>query len=140
MFRRHRSGLARRSHPTTAHEGIGAVQFRVPPDTRVFLRLGVTDLRLAFEGLSQLVVKLFCQEPTGGHLFVFCNRARNRVRCLFWDGSGLWVATKRVERGTIDWPKANEQTSELNNKQLQLLLEGFELRSRKGWYRREPQR
>ena len=116
------------------------MQFTVPADTRVFLKVGVTDLRLAFEGLSQLVVKVIREEPTSGHLFVFCNRARNRVRCLFWDGSGLWVATKRVERGTIDWPKSGEQASEVNSKQLQLLLEGFELRSRKGWYRREPQR
>ena len=112
------------------------MQFTVPTDTRVFLKTGVTDLRLAFEGLSHLVVKVIREEPTGGHLFVFCNRARNRVRCLFWDGSGLWVATKRVETGTIDWPKKGEYASEVNGKQLQLLLEGFELRSRKGWYRR----
>ncbi len=86
------------------------MQFTVPPDTRVFLKVGVTDLRLAFEGLSQLVVKVIREEPTGGHLF--CNRARNRVRCLFWDGSGLWVATKRVEAGTLDWPKKGEPASE----------------------------
>ena len=59
------------------------MQFTVPPDTRVFLRTGITDLRLAFEGLSQLVVKVIHSEPTSGHLFVFCNRGRNRVRCLF---------------------------------------------------------
>jgi transposase len=112
------------------------MQFTVPPDTRVYLRAGVTDLRLQFEGLSQLVVQVLHGEPTGGHLFVFSNRGRNRVRCLFWDGSGMWVATKRVERGTIEWPKVGCGASEVSAEQLKLLLEGFELKSRSGWYRR----
>ena len=112
------------------------MQFTVPPDTRVYLRVGVTDLRLAYEGLSHLVVKVIKSEPTSGHLFVFCNRARNKVRCRFWDGSGLWVATKRVESGTLDWPKSGDAAQEVNAKQLMMLIEGFETRSRRGWYRR----
>lgn len=110
--------------------------FAIDSTTRVFLRSGATDLRLAFEGLRALVVNVIRQEPTSGHLFMFCNRARNRVRCLYWDGSGLWVATKRLEGGTFAWPKSDAGASEINLKQLQLLLEGFELKSRKGWYRR----
>jgi len=110
--------------------------FGVAGDTRVFLRTGPTDLRLAFEGLSALVANVIRQQPTSGHLFVFCNRARNRVRCLFWDGSGLWVATKRLERGTFAWTRNDRGAVEVDPKQLQLLLEGFELRTRKGWYRR----
>ena len=119
------------------------MQFSIPKDTRVFLRTGVTDLRLGFEGLRTLVANVIRQEPTGGHLFVwghlfvFCNRARNRIRCLFWDGSGLWVATKRLEAGTFDWPKQSRGGAEVSARQLQLLLEGIELRERKGWYRRK---
>jgi transposase len=120
----------------TARRRIAGVQFTVPAETRVFLRCGVTDLRLAFDGLSQMVVNVIRESPTSGHLFVFCNRARNRVRCLFWDGSGLWVATKRVEGGTLDWPKNGANAAEVSSKQLQLLIEGFELKSRNGWYRR----
>jgi transposase len=112
------------------------MQFTVPPDSRVFLRTGVTDLRLGFEGLRLLVINTIKQQPTSGNVFVFCNRARTRARCMFWDGSGLWVATKRLEAGTLDWPKNGSDVAEVNSKQLQLLLEGFELRSRKGWYRR----
>ena len=67
------------------------MQFTVPKDTRVFLRKGPTDLRLGFDGLRALVVNVIKEEPTSGHLFVFCNRVRNRLRCLFWDGSGLWL-------------------------------------------------
>lgn len=113
------------------------MQFSIPKDTRVFLRTGVTDLRLGFEGLRTLVANVIRQEPTSGHLFVFCNRARNRLRCLFWDGSGLWVATKRLEAGTFDWPKQSRGGAEVSPRQLQLLLEGIELRERKGWYRRK---
>lgn len=112
------------------------MQFGVAGNTRVFLRSGPTDLRFGFEGRRALVVNVIGQEPTDGHLFVFCNRARNRMRCLFWGGSGLWVATKRLETGTFDWPKHGSGAAEVNAKQLQLLLEGFELRTRKGWYRR----
>lgn len=111
------------------------MQFTVPAETRVFLRIGVTDLRLSFEGLRGLAVNVIKEEPTSGHLFVFCNRAKNRIRCLFWDGSGLWVATKRLETGTFDWPKGSGATP-VSPKQLHLLLEGFEVRTRKGWYRR----
>ncbi|MEA3182863.1 MAG: transposase [Gammaproteobacteria bacterium] len=58
-------------------------------ETRVFIRTGVTDLRLSFEGLCGLVVNVIKQEPTSGHIFAFCNRGRSRVKCLHWDGRGL---------------------------------------------------
>lgn len=105
--------------------------------TRAYLRTGSTDLRLSFEGLYALVTRVILQDPKSGHLFVFCNRARNRVKVLYWDGSGLWVCAKRLESGTFDWPKHNGSVAEMNCAQLQLLLEGFELRSRRGWYRRD---
>ncbi len=110
--------------------------FGLTRETRVFLRTGATDLRLSFEGLSGLVVNVIRQQPTSGHVFCFCNRARNRVKCLLWDGSGLWVCAKRIERGTLAWPASESAVAEMNGAQLQLLLEGFEVTSRRGWYRR----
>lgn len=105
--------------------------------TRVFLKCGVTDGRLSFEGLRALAVNVIRQDPLAGHLLVFCNGRRNRIRCLYWDGSGFWVAAKRLERATFDWPHSEEAVAEMSLPQLRLLLEGFELRSRRGWYRRE---
>jgi transposase len=105
-------------------------------ETRVFVKTGATDLRLAFEGLRAMVVNVIRQSPTSGHVFAFCNRARNRVRCLYWDGSGLWLCTKRIESGTVDWPKDEAGAMEMNGVQLRLLLQGLELKSRRGWYRR----
>jgi transposase len=106
-------------------------------ETRVFVKTGATDLRLSFEGLRNLVVNVIRQDPTTcGQVFAFCNRAKNRVKCLYFDGSGLWVAAKRIERGTVAWPKDEAAVAQMNGAQLQLLLTGFEIRSRRGWYRR----
>jgi transposase len=110
--------------------------FGLTRETRVFLKTGVTDLRLSFEGLRGLVVNVIRQDFASGHVFCFCNRAKNRVKCLVWDGSGLWVCAKRIERGTLAWPKDEAAVTEMNGAQLQLLLEGFELKSRPRWYRR----
>ena len=60
------------------------------PATRIFLAAGATDLRKSFDGLSELVRQRFGQDPLSGHLFVFTNRRKNRIKLLYWDGSGLW--------------------------------------------------
>ena len=111
--------------------------FGLTSETRVFLRTGVTDLRLNFEGLRALVINVIGEEPLSGHLFCFCNRPRNRIKCLIWDGSGFWVCAKRLERATFDWPNTREAAARMNLANLQLLVAGFELKSRRGWYRRE---
>ena len=69
--------------------------------TRVYLAAGATDLRKSFEGLSGLVRHRLKEDPLSGHLFVFANRGRNRVKVLYWDGSGLWVCAKRLEQGPL---------------------------------------
>lgn len=74
--------------------------------------------------------------PFSGHLFVFTNRLRNRVKVLFFDGSGLWVCAKRLERGTFGWPEGEGVSCSLRPEQLQLLLHGMEGTSRRRWYRR----
>jgi hypothetical protein len=71
-----------------------------------------------------------------GHLFVFTNRQRNRVKVLFFDGSGLWICAKRLERGTFGWPEGEGASCSLRPEQLQLLLHGMEGTSRRRWYRR----
>jgi transposase len=102
--------------------------------TRVFLRSGPTDLRLGFEGLYAVVEQQLCQDPLSGHVFVFCNRARTRVKLLGWDGSGLWLSAKRLERGTFGWPQSGDQ--ELDLAALQALLAGLQVEGRRDWYRK----
>jgi transposase len=109
--------------------------FGLSEQTRVFLKTGVTDGRLGIDGLRGLVSNVLRQDVLAGYVFAFCNGRRNRVRCLLFDGSGFWLATKRLERATFDWPKDEAAVAQMSLAQLRLLLEGFELRSRRGWRR-----
>jgi transposase len=77
------------------------------------------------------------QDPLSGHWFVFTNAERNRVKVLFWDGSGLWVCAKRLERGRFSWPRADQAAGQwLRSEELLALLSGLEVRQKAGWYRR----
>ena len=76
------------------------------PTTRVWLAAGATDLRAGFDRLCILAQSVLGQQASSGHLFVFCNAARTRVRILYFDGTGLWLLTKKLERGRFAWPAA----------------------------------
>lgn len=106
--------------------------FGASPQTRVHLCEGTSDLRRSFEGLSALVKTQLREDPISGHLFVFTNRTHSRIKILYWDGSGLWVCTKRLEAGTFRWP---EKGGVIDMAALQALLSGYEIRTRRGWYR-----
>ena len=115
--------------------------FAIGPATRIYLATGATDLRQGFEGLYGLVRERLQLEPLSGHLFIFCNKERNRTKVLFWDGSGLWVCTKRLEKGRFSWPSREDQQERvrLTHEELALLLGGIEVgrTRRKNWYRKE---
>lgn len=95
--------------------------------TRVYLAAGATDMRKGFEGLHGLVRDRFQCEPLSGHIFVFSNAQRNRLKLLFWDGSGLSVCAKRLEKGRFRWPKAEGEKVFLSQEELALLLGGIDL-------------
>lgn len=109
--------------------------------TRIYLAVGATDMRKGFEGLHGLVRDRLGLEPTSGHLFLFCNRPKNRLKVLFWDGSGFWLCAKRMERGRFSWPDMKKESVRvaLTQEELSLLLGGIELvqTRRKNWYRKE---
>lgn len=84
-------------------------------------------MRKSFNGLYALVAGTLEADPMSGHLFVFCNRRRDRIKILYYDGSGLWVCAKRLEKGTFNWPKQREGAVELTQAQLNLLLGGIDL-------------
>jgi len=105
------------------------------PATRVFLALAPIDGRKSFNGLSTLVTETLEQEPTSGFLFVFINKARNRLKILFWDGSGLILYTKRLERGTFALMVGEGKSLSLRPEELTLLIHGMESNSRRPWHR-----
>ena len=78
--------------------------------TRIYLAVGSTDMRKGFEGLYGLVRDQLGLDPLSGHLCLFCNKGRNRLKVLYWDGSGLWICAKRLERGRFSWPSDGERT------------------------------
>jgi transposase len=118
--------------------------------TKIFLATGATDLRKSFDTLSGVVRSWQSAshggdtnvtedvDPLSGHLFVFCNRRRDRIKVLFFDGTGLWICAKRLERGSFNWPGDSEQTGKvtLDQQELGLLLSGVDLsntRQRRWW-------
>jgi transposase len=105
------------------------------PATRVFLALRPIDGRKGFNGLYSLVKETLQQEPTSGYLFAFLNKRRNRLKILTYDGSGLWVLTKRLDRGTYAVPAGDGQSVNLRPEDLTLLIHGIEHTSRRAWHR-----
>lgn len=109
---------------------------------KVFVALDPCDMRKGFNGLHALVTERLQEEPRQGSLYVFCNRRRTRLKILFWDGTGLWVCTKRLEEGTFSWPKSAAGSAtklRLTPEALAMLTDGVDLRGGKmrPWYERE---
>ena len=89
----------------------------------VYLACGHTDMRKQINGLSAKVQTDFALDPFGGALFVFCNRQRNRLKVLEWDGDGFWLHLKRLERGHFRWPESNNSGPlELSAQELEILI------------------
>jgi len=92
---------------------------------RVYLACGGTDMRKSINGLTAIVEGSFKLEPFTGALFVFCNKKRDRLKVLEWDGDGFWLHFKRLERGHFRWPaEGSEPTMSLTGEELQILLGG----------------
>jgi transposase len=109
--------------------------------TRVYVAIGATDMRKGFEGLFGIVRDRLMIDPLSGHVFVFCNARKNRLKILYWDGSGLWICSKRLEKGRFSWPGQGDENGKvrLSQEQLTMLIGGIELKQtrRKDWYRKE---
>jgi transposase len=110
---------------------------------KVFVAVEPCDMRKGFNGLHALVTERLGEDLRQGALFVFTNRRHTRIKILFFDGTGLWVCTKRLEEGTFSWPKDLEpQTTKLclTPQALAMLTDGVDLRGAKlrPWYERDP--
>lgn len=96
--------------------------------TQVFLAGGVTDMRKSIDGLSVLVVDVLEHDPLSSHLFVFCNRLRDKIKILYWHNNGFWLFYRRLERQHFWWPGVDEEgVIEISNRELSWLLEGLDL-------------
>ena len=104
--------------------------------TRALVALNPVDFRLGFNGLSAYVQGVLEQEVVSGTVFVFVNKRRNRMKLLWWDGSGLLLCTKRLEQGRYSWPMGEGNSVGIRSEELMALMTGLEVRQKSGWYRR----
>jgi transposase len=100
----------------------------LPTGTQIWIAAGLTDLRRGFTGLSAIVQLKLEQDPFAGHVFVFRGRRGDLIKVLWWDGDGLCLFAKRLERGRFIWPQAEGGTVSLTRAQLSMLLEGIDWR------------
>jgi transposase len=101
----------------------------LPATVRIFLCTRATDMRKSFDGLSGLVQECFQQELLTGHLFLFLNRRRDRLKILHFDRDGLVIWYKRLESGSFEMPAAGDDGVELEPAQLAMILSGIDLQS-----------
>ncbi|MFP3187219.1 MAG: IS66 family insertion sequence element accessory protein TnpB [Paraburkholderia sp.] len=101
-----------------------------PPNTRIWIAAGVTDMRSGFNSLAAKVQMMLEKDPFGGHVFIFRGRRGDLLKALYWSDGGLCLFAKRLEKGRFAWPRADADVVALTTAQLSLLLEGF------GW--RQP--
>lgn len=109
---------------------------------KVFVALEPVDLRKSFSGLEGLVSERLGEDLRAGALFVFTNRRHTRLKMLYFDGSGLWLLVKRLEKGTFSWPQAGAAQAaklKLAPEALAMLTDGIDLRGARlrPWYERD---
>jgi transposase len=113
--------------------------FGLGPATKIYVAVEAVDMRKGFEGLYGVVRDQLRHEPLSGHLFLFTNKTKTRLKALVWDGSGLWVCAKRLEKGRFRWPEVEGQHSvTMRSEELAMLVNGLDVKHtrQRNWYRR----
>lgn len=99
-----------------------------PPAVRIWLASAAVDLRRSFDGLAEQVRQHLAADPLSGHVFVFRNKRRDRVKLLYWDEDGFVIVYKRLEAGTFPWPAPVEgqRSVTVRAAELTMLLDGID--------------
>jgi transposase len=101
---------------------------QVAPGTKVYLACRPVSMRYGFDGLSAKVASVLALDPFSGHLFLFRSKRGDYLKILYWDGSGLCLFAKRLERGRFVWPPIVDDALVLTPAQLALLIEAIDWR------------
>ena len=110
----------------------------LPPGTKVYLASKPVSMRLGFDGLAALVKTELRKEPFTGTVFVFRAKRADRLKLLYWDGTGLVMAYKRLEETTFTWPAIKDGLMALNHAQFEALFSGLDWRKVKALAARPP--
>ena len=105
--------------------------FSVPVHVKIFLARHPVDMRKGFPGLIALTESVLQQDPLSGHLFVFVNRRRDRIKVLYWGGSGFWIGYHQLQQGRFQLPDPSDEQAgiEISPAQLSMILGGIDLNS-----------
>ena len=101
----------------------------------ILLACGATDLRKAVDGLAHIVKQDYQMDPFGNYIFLFCNKSRNRLKCICWDKNGFWLGYKRLDGAGAKfvWPNNPEAVRDVSVTQLEKLLSGMSVDPPRGF-------
>jgi len=100
----------------------------LPPSTRVYLACGATDMRKGLDGLAVLAQQVLAENPHSGALFAFRGKRGDLVKLLWYDGQGLCLFVKRMDKGRFVWPMTQTGKVHLSPAQVSMLVEGIDWR------------
>jgi transposase len=125
--------------PTVSHFGAGWIFLRPPAGCtgglcmmldltglEIYVRPGITDMRKQVNGLSEIVEQQMNRSAMSGSLFLFCNRDRRLIKCVYWDRNGFCLWLKRLEKDRFPWPNTEEQARQITTGELGMLLDGID--------------
>jgi len=95
-------------------------------NTKIYIKPGTSDFRASRDRVVSTVSNLMKKDPLSGALFVFCNGTRKKLKFIWWDRNGFWIAQKQLEKGMWPWPETQEDVKEMSVKDMNLLLEGID--------------
>jgi len=94
----------------------------------IYMCTNYTDLRKGIDGYAGIIQGSFHMNVMDKSLYIFCNRSRNKIKCLYWDGTGFWLFYKRLEKGHFKWERSeNDEAFQISEQQLRWLLEGLKI-------------
>jgi len=100
---------------------------------KVYLATSSTDFRRGINGLAVLVQEQFDLDPFSTSLYVFCNRRKDKIKCLYWDHNGFWLLQRQLEQGKFDWPEDENDTITIGYRELRWLLDGLSIKQNKAF-------
>ena len=112
------------------------ISFKEIPE--IYIAQGYTDLRKGIDGYASLIQDHFKLNPFEDALYIFCNRHRDKLKCLYWDGDGFWLFYKRLEKGHFKWKKDSSGTLMITHQQLQWLLDGLKIEQKTAFKAEHP--
>ena len=93
----------------------------------VYIACGYTDLRRGIDGLASIVESQFHLDPFSRTLFLFCGRRSDRIKALYFEGDGFVLLYKRLENGSFQWPRNDEEAIQITSQQFRWLMEGLSI-------------